>query len=83
MPKRKKDKIKKQKLWCETQMAEAIESVLEKKMGYLQKPKEFRIPIASLFRLVNSKEKNANVAASTALVHKPELPEELEDKLQT
>ncbi|GFU43988.1 uncharacterized protein LOC108743582 [Nephila pilipes] len=52
MPKRKEDENKKRKLWCETQMAKAIEAVREMKKA----SKEFQVPRASLFRLINKGE---------------------------
>ncbi|GFU36150.1 hypothetical protein NPIL_434991 [Nephila pilipes] len=74
MPKRMEDERKKRKLWWEKRMAKAVEAVREK-MGYLNSRKMvFQVPIVSLFRLVNNKEKNANLAASTTLGRKLVLP---------
>nr|CAD7576313.1 unnamed protein product [Timema californicum] len=82
MPKKKKDEGKKRKRWCPNQMTLAIEAVREKKMGYLKASKEFQVPRASLFRLANSNEKSAKVAASTTLGRKPVFSKEIEDELQ-
>ncbi|KAG8196604.1 hypothetical protein JTE90_014163 [Oedothorax gibbosus] len=82
MPRKKEDERQKRKLWCETKMAKAVEAVRAKKMGYLKASKEFQVPRATLFRLVNSKEKSAEVVASTTLGRKPVFPKELEDELQ-
>ena len=82
MPKKKEDDGKRRKLWSPAQMARAITAVREKKMGYLKASKEFQVPRASLFRLVNSKEQDAKVAASTTLGRKPVFSKELEQELQ-
>lgn len=49
----------------------AIEDVREKKKEYLRVSNEFHVPRASLFRLVNSNEKNNKVTASTTFDREP------------
>ena len=42
------------KQWDESAMQKAIQNVREKKMGFLKAAKTFRVPRATLFRLVKS-----------------------------
>lgn len=81
MANKKKDDRKKRKLWNSAQMSMAITAVREKKMGYLKASKEFQVPRSSLFRLVNNKEQDSKVAASTILGRKPVFSKELEQEL--
>lgn len=81
MPKKRIRDGKKRKKWNSQQMECAIKAVREKKMGYLKAAKEFAVPRATLYRLVNSEEQDVKKAASTTLGRKPVFSKELEQEL--
>lgn len=52
-------------------MESAIKAVRDKKMGYLKAAKDFAVPRATLYSLVNSEEQDVKKAAITTLGRKP------------
>lgn len=62
-------------------MESAIKAVRDKKMGYLEAAKDFAVPRATLFRLVNSEEQDVKKAASTTIGRKPVFSKQLEQEL--